>query len=90
MLRRKNVTPVPDGWVLVPVMPTPAMIAAGRAMAEECKDAGIDMDSRTDTAHSYEYLTYDAPARIFEAMLKAAPSPDASDTPPPSQACQAP
>jgi len=74
---------IPDGWVLVPSKPTPAMLAAGEAMADECRDGDTDTHSLDDSIYSTEYLTADAAAKIFEAMIRAAPShssaPHASD-----------
>lgn len=74
MMSKKENYNVPEGWVLVPVVPTPAMEAAGRQMADECKDGDTDVHAPDGLSiYSTEYLTYDAPAKIFRAMVEAAP-----------------
>lgn len=65
-------TPIPAGWKLVPIEPTKEMIAAGQDEHDNCIDSGYDSDA-DGNRYDYTLISPDAPARIYRAMLRAAP-----------------
>ncbi|WP_129543755.1 hypothetical protein [Serratia sp. 1D1416] len=76
-LRRKiaelrSTQPVSQGYKLVPVELTKEMIVAGQDEFEECVDRGFSSDA-DGNRYDYTDIAPDAPARIFKAMMAAAP-----------------
>lgn len=61
-------------WKLVPVEPTKEMIVAGQDEHDNCVDSGFNSDI-DGNRYDYTEISPDAPARVYGAMLAAAPTP---------------
>lgn len=70
----KSKTTIPNGWKLVPIEATKAMIEAGETVLENCIDSDWDSGGDGESYNSYERVRSGTQTEIYNAMIAAAPN----------------